>query len=151
VDGAGLRAGLVGCGFAGLADCGFAGMAIRVAVTASPLTVPVIVTVLPTRNVDWVAGALRVPKCVAEVMVTVTIRPALVRTVHVEPATETTVPLTRSALRRGAWLAPEGGLDGDAGVPAPAVTDEVLLAATATPTPSPTATTAAPAEMSASR
>jgi hypothetical protein len=102
-----------------------------------------------------VAGTFRVPKCVADVIVTVMVRPALVRTVHVEPVTDTSVPVTRLALRRGDALALGSALEvaagDDAGVPAPDVTDDVLLAATATPTPRPTATTAAAAAMNAAR
>src|SRR5690349_16481683 len=82
-DGAGLGGGWV-----------LAGVAIRVAVIVPCASEPVTTTVVPTGKSAAVFGCFGVPKAVCAVTVTVTVLPAVVRTVQVVPASVTMVPRT---------------------------------------------------------
>lgn len=119
------------------------GAATRVAVTALLLIWPPMTAVLPGVNWAAVAGLFLLPNWVCGVMVTVSVWPALVRTVHVEPDSLTIVTLAPLA---ACFLGPDAGtvvagdvVDVDATCPA----CESPEAATAMPTPAPIAATAA--------
>ena len=124
--------------------------ATRVAVTALFCTAPAIRASVPGVNWAAVAGDFLLPNFVVGVMVTVSVWPAFVRTVHVEPVSltiVTRVPL----LARFPAAEPAVGVEEVLGGAAAACVPAEPSAATATPTPDPIASTATAAAINGTR